>query len=77
MSLFLIGSHQNVITTKLVDGLALSHKHIKLLPLNDFPNGNMSILCMYVCTYCMHENINSTLLKMNACICVLMYYVYI
>ena len=42
------GSHQNVITTKLVDGIALSHKHIKLLPLNDFPNGNV---CMYVCMY--------------------------
>ena len=39
--LFMSGSHQNVITTKLVDGIALSHKHIKLLPLNDFPNGSI------------------------------------
>jgi len=40
-SVQVLGSHQNVITTKLVDGLALSHPHIKLLSLFEFPNGIM------------------------------------
>lgn len=36
-----LGSHQNVFTTKLVEGLSLTHRHTKILPLRDFPNGIM------------------------------------
>jgi hypothetical protein len=34
-----LGSHQNVFTTRLVEGLALSHRNAKLLPMPDFPTG--------------------------------------
>lgn len=36
-----LGSHQNVFTTKLVEGLSLSHRHTKILDLKEFPNGIM------------------------------------
>ena len=34
-----LGSHQNVITTRLNEGIGLSHKHIKILSTDIFPNG--------------------------------------
>ena len=34
-----LGSHQNVITTRLNEGIGLSHKHIKILSTDLFPNG--------------------------------------
>jgi len=34
-----LGSHQNVFTTRLVEGLALSHRNAKILPMEDFPTG--------------------------------------
>jgi hypothetical protein len=34
-----LGSHQNVFTTKMVEGLAISHKHVMILPIYDFPTG--------------------------------------
>lgn len=36
-----LGSHQNVFTTRLMEGLALSARHIKLLSLSEFPTGIM------------------------------------
>lgn len=36
-----LGSHQNVFTTKLVEGLSLGHRNTFLLPLSLFPNGIM------------------------------------
>eukprot|EP01031_Cornospumella_fuschlensis_P023523 gene23523-28529_t len=36
-----LGSHQNVFTTRLIEGLALNFASIKLLPLEDFPTGIM------------------------------------
>ena len=39
LSLSCSGSHQNVFTTKLVEGLALSQQHTKILSLEDFPTG--------------------------------------
>eukprot|EP00981_Chlorochromonas_danica_P009531 scaffold2721_cov181-Ochromonas_danica.AAC.9 len=36
-----LGSHQNVLTTRLIEGLALSFDKIKLLPLEEFPTGIM------------------------------------
>lgn len=36
-----LGSHQNVFTTKLVEGLALSQHTTKILPLDEFPTGIM------------------------------------
>jgi hypothetical protein len=37
----LLGSHQNVFTFRLIEGLGLNHQHSVLLPLNEFPNGVM------------------------------------
>ncbi len=34
-----LGSHQNVFTTKLVEGLALSSQNVMILPIEDFPTG--------------------------------------
>ena len=34
-----LGSHQNVFTTKMVEGLAISHQHVMILPLYEFPTG--------------------------------------
>ena len=34
-----LGSHQNVITTRLNEGIGLSHKHVKILSTDLFPNG--------------------------------------
>ena len=34
-----LGSHQNVFTTKLVEGLALSAKNVMILPIEEFPTG--------------------------------------
>jgi hypothetical protein len=42
------GSHQNVFTTKLVEGLALSQQHTKILTLEEFPTGERpvsSVVC--------------------------------
>lgn len=36
-----LGSHQNVLTTRLIEGLALNFEHVKLLSLEDFPTGIM------------------------------------
>lgn len=36
-----LGSHQNVFTTRLVEGLALGHQHTKILSLEEFPTGIM------------------------------------
>lgn len=36
-----LGSHQNVFTTKLVEGLALSQATTKILSLDEFPTGIM------------------------------------
>ncbi len=36
-----LGSHQNVFTQKLIDGLALSARNTKMLSLDEFPNGIM------------------------------------
>ena len=35
------GSHQNVFTMRLLEGLGLSYPHVKLLPMEDFPGGMM------------------------------------
>jgi hypothetical protein len=37
------GSHQNVFTTKLVEGLALSQQHTKILTLEEFPTGERPV----------------------------------
>jgi hypothetical protein len=34
-----LGSHQNVFTTRLNEGLGISYQHSKLLPMEDFPTG--------------------------------------
>ena len=34
-----IGSHQNVLTTRIVEGLGLSLAHAKILPIDEFPTG--------------------------------------
>jgi hypothetical protein len=34
-----LGSHQNVVTARLLEGLSISHQHVKILPMEDFPNG--------------------------------------
>lgn len=34
-----LGSHQNVVTTRLLEGISLSHRHVKILSMEDFPNG--------------------------------------
>lgn len=36
-----LGSHQNVLTTRLIEGVAMNFANIKLLPLDDFPTGIM------------------------------------
>ena len=36
-----LGSHQNVFTYKMVEGLGLNHRHAVILSLEDFPNGIM------------------------------------
>lgn len=36
-----LGSHQNVMTTRLIEGLALNFEHVKLISLEDFPTGIM------------------------------------
>jgi hypothetical protein len=35
----LLGSHQNVMTTRLVEGLSLSHNNAKIISIEDFPTG--------------------------------------
>lgn len=40
-SIQVLGSHQNVFTTKLVEGLAINHRHTKILTLEEFPTGIM------------------------------------
>lgn len=35
----LLGSHQNVMTTRLVEGISVSHQHAKIMNYEDFPNG--------------------------------------
>ena len=39
-----IGSHQNVFTTKLNDGVALSAANVKVLSLFEFPTGIFEII---------------------------------
>lgn len=34
-----LGSHQNVLVTRLQEGLSLSHSQLKILPIDDFPTG--------------------------------------
>ena len=34
-----LGSHQNVLTTRLVEGLGLGSSHVKILDIDDFPTG--------------------------------------
>jgi hypothetical protein len=34
-----LGSHQNVFTTRLVEGITLSYRNAKILPMEDFPTG--------------------------------------
>jgi hypothetical protein len=34
-----LGSHQNVFTARMVEGLAFGHRHVVLLPLEAFPTG--------------------------------------
>ena len=36
-----LGSHQNVFTTRLVEGISLTSAHTKILDLEDFPTGIM------------------------------------
>lgn len=43
-----LGSHQNVFTTKLVEGLALSQQHTKILSLDEFPTGECVSNCAHV-----------------------------
>lgn len=38
-SIQVLGSHQNVFTSKLVEGLSISHRHTKILSLEEFPTG--------------------------------------
>jgi hypothetical protein len=34
-----LGSHQNVLTARLSEGISLGHRNVKILPMDDFPNG--------------------------------------
>ena len=34
-----LGSHQNVFTSRMVEGLGLGHRHAIILPLSHFPKG--------------------------------------
>ena len=34
-----LGSHQNVVTARLLEEMSLTHRHVKILPMDDFPNG--------------------------------------
>ena len=36
-----LGSHQNVFTARMVEGLAIGHRHVVLLPMEAFPTGIM------------------------------------
>ena len=53
-----LGSHQNVFTFKMVEGLGLNHRHAVILDLEEFPNGIMYVLlpvlsvCLSVCPLC-------------------------
>jgi len=38
-SVQLLGSHQNVFTTRLIEGLGLGYQHTKIIPIEQFPTG--------------------------------------